>query len=30
MAGEYEDRLVKHEGQWLFSYRKVHIDGALG
>ena len=27
MAGEYEDRLVRHEGRWLFSYRKVHIDG---
>ena len=28
MAGEYEDRLVRHEGRWLFSYRKVHIDAA--
>lgn len=28
IAGEYEDQLVKHNGQWLFSYRKVHADGA--
>ncbi len=28
IAGEYEDQLVKHDGKWLFSYRKVHIDAA--
>ena len=28
IAGEYEDQLVKRDGKWLFSYRKVHIDGA--
>lgn len=28
MAGEYEDRLVKIAGQWLFQERKVHVDGA--
>ncbi|MBI1987263.1 MAG: nuclear transport factor 2 family protein [Nitrospinae bacterium] len=27
-VGEYEDRLVKIGGQWLFRERKVHIDGA--
>ena len=28
IAGEYEDQLVKHDGKWLFSYRKVRADGA--
>jgi 3-phenylpropionate/cinnamic acid dioxygenase small subunit len=28
IAGEYEDQLAKHDGKWLFSYRKVHIDAA--
>ena len=28
ITGEYEDRLVKHNSQWLFSSRKVHMDGA--
>ena len=28
IAGEYEDRLVKRDGRWLFLERKVHIDGA--
>lgn len=28
IAGEYEDQLVKHNGKWLFSYRKVRADGA--
>jgi 3-phenylpropionate/cinnamic acid dioxygenase small subunit len=27
IAGEYEDRLVKTEGRWLFKERKVHMDG---
>jgi len=28
IAGEYEDRLVKRDGRWLFLERKVHLDGA--
>jgi len=28
IAGEYEDRLVKIDGRWLFKERKVHMDGA--
>lgn len=28
IAGEYEDRLVKRDGRWLFLERKVHMDGA--
>lgn len=28
ITGEYEDRLVKHNGRWLFTSRKVHMDGA--
>jgi uncharacterized protein (TIGR02246 family) len=28
IAGEYEDQLVKRDGRWLFTYRKVHMDGA--
>lgn len=28
IAGEYEDRLVKRDGCWLFLERKVHLDGA--
>lgn len=28
ISGEYEDRLVKHNGKWLFSYRKVRADGS--
>ena len=28
IAGEYEDRLVKHEGQWRFAERTVSADGA--
>lgn len=28
IAGEYEDKLVKRNGRWLFTERKVHIDGA--
>jgi uncharacterized protein (TIGR02246 family) len=28
IAGEYEDQLVKRDGRWLFTRRKVHIDGA--
>jgi 3-phenylpropionate/cinnamic acid dioxygenase small subunit len=28
IAGEYEDRLVKVDGQWLFKERKVRMDGA--
>lgn len=27
-AGEYEDRLVKRDGQWLFLERIVRVDGA--
>lgn len=27
LAGEYEDRLVKINGQWLFQERIVHADG---
>jgi uncharacterized protein (TIGR02246 family) len=27
-AGEYEDRLVKINGQWLFRERIVRVDGA--
>jgi ketosteroid isomerase-like protein len=27
-AGEYEDRLVKINGQWLFLERVVRVDGA--
>jgi hypothetical protein len=27
-AGEYEDRLVKINGQWLFQERIVRVDGA--
>jgi len=27
IAGEYEDRLVKIDGRWLFKERKVHMDG---
>jgi len=27
-AGEYEDRLVKRNGQWLFLERVVRVDGA--
>jgi len=27
-AGEYEDRLVKIDGQWLFRERIVRVDGA--
>ncbi len=28
IAGEYEDKLVKRDGRWLFVGRKVHMDGA--
>ncbi len=28
IAGEYEDKLVKRDGRWLFTERKVHLDGA--
>jgi len=28
IAGEYEDKLVKRDGKWLFTERKVHMDGA--
>jgi 3-phenylpropionate/cinnamic acid dioxygenase small subunit len=28
IAGEYEDKLVKRNGRWLFTERKVHLDGA--
>ncbi len=28
IAGEYEDKLVKRDGRWLFTERKVHMDGA--
>lgn len=28
IAGEYEDDLIKHNGQWLFLRRKVRMDGA--
>jgi uncharacterized protein (TIGR02246 family) len=28
IAGEYEDTLVKRDGKWLFTERKVLIDGA--
>ena len=28
IAGEYEDTLVKRNGQWSFLRRKVHMDGA--
>ena len=28
IAGEYEDRLVKRDDRWLFTERKVHLDGA--
>jgi 3-phenylpropionate/cinnamic acid dioxygenase small subunit len=28
IAGEYDDRLVKRDGRWLFLERKVHLDGA--
>lgn len=27
VAGEYEDRLVKHNGKWLFAQRVVKVDG---
>jgi ketosteroid isomerase-like protein len=27
-AGEYEDRLIKINGQWLFQERIVRVDGA--
>jgi uncharacterized protein (TIGR02246 family) len=27
-AGEYEDRVVKMNGQWLFQERLVRVDGA--
>ena len=28
IAGEYEDTLVKRDGRWLFTERKVLVDGA--
>lgn len=28
IAGEYEDTLVKRNGRWLFTERKVRMDGA--
>jgi len=28
IAGEYEDKLVKRNGRWLFLERKVRMDGA--
>ncbi|HEV8714739.1 MAG TPA: nuclear transport factor 2 family protein [Candidatus Binatia bacterium] len=28
IAGEYEDKLVKRDGRWLFTERKVLMDGA--
>ena len=28
IAGEYEDELVKRNGQWFFLRRKVRMDGA--
>ena len=28
IAGEYEDTLVKRDGKWLFTERKVLMDGA--
>ena len=28
IAGEYEDKLVKRGGKWLFAERKVRMDGA--
>jgi uncharacterized protein (TIGR02246 family) len=28
ISGEYEDQLVKRDGRWLFTRRKVLIDGA--
>lgn len=28
LAGEYEDRLIKHEEQWRFAERTVSTDGA--
>ena len=28
IAGEYEDKLVKRNGRWLFTERKVRMDGA--
>jgi len=28
IAGEYDDKLVKRDGRWLFTERKVLIDGA--
>jgi len=28
IAGEYEDKLVKRGGKWLFTERKVRMDGA--
>jgi len=32
LAGRYEDRLVKRDGQWRFQVRKIHFDisGDLG
>lgn len=27
MVGEYEDKLLKVDGRWLFSERNVRIDG---
>jgi hypothetical protein len=28
IAGEYEDKLVKRDGRWFFTERKVLMDGA--